>query len=263
MIFHLKTFFSRFLCYNHNKGGEILVKVLTEKEQRAVTKDNLNRLLKQSNKKIAEIAKDLGLSDSTVRSWFNGQRYPRLNQLELLANYFGVSRNDIEEPQEFAESNRLKYQLNDSFDRLTTDNKKKVIDYSEQLLDEQEHPRDAVKEVPFVGYSAAGTDAEPYCADTTGECAQTNKLDADAFVILTGDSMEPRFHQGEPVFYRSQSDIENGEFAIVEIDGEGAICKQVKMDYKNRKVILHSLNPKYEDIVMDPKRIRILGKVIE
>lgn len=238
-------------------------KVLTEKEQREVTQHNLQQLLRDSGKKIADVARELGLSDSTVRSWFKGQRYPRLNQIEALANYFGVSRNDIEAPKEMAEANRLKYRLNNSFDELTNLNKNKVIDYSEHLLKEQEHPNSTVKEVQFVGYSAAGTEPESYCAEPFVEYTVTDKLKADAFVVLTGDSMEPRFHKGEPVFYRSQANIENGEFAIVDIDGEGAICKQIKIDYDNHKIILHSLNPKYEDIIMDPTRIRILGKVIE
>lgn len=230
--------------------------------QREILSQNLKRLIALKGVSQAEFARSIGMNPATVTRWMNHSAYPSPENIEKISDYFGVTRSQVDSDQSTTTDIKLDTimatctQLNDA-------NKDKVIDYSEQLLDEQEHPRDAVKEVPFVGYSAAGTDAEPYCADTTGECAQTNKLDADAFVILTGDSMEPRFHQGEPVFYRSQSDIENGEFAIVEIDGEGAICKQVKMDYKNRKVILHSLNPKYEDIVMDPKRIRILGKVIE
>lgn len=230
--------------------------------QREILSQNLKRLIALKGVSQAEFARNIGMNPATVTRWMNHSAYPSPENIEKISDYFGVTRSQVDSDQSTTTDIKLDTimatctQLNDA-------NKNKVIDYSEQLLDEQEHPRDALKEVPFVGYSAAGTDAEPYCADTTGECMETDKFDADAFVVLTGDSMEPRFHQGEPVFYRFQSDIENGEFAIVEIDGEGAICKQVKIDYKNRKVILHSLNPKYEDIVMDPKRIRILGKVIE
>lgn len=236
------------------------MKVLNETEQRKITSSNLKRLLEEKGVSAAEVGRQIGVSESTARSWFNGNRYPRLKQLQALANYFNVSRSDIEgtgtrvleEESDFSEITSIYSELNQT-------NRRDVVDYAQTKLDSQNE----VKEVPMLGYSAAGVAVEPYGADTTGEVAKTNKTQVDACVVLTGDSMEPRFHQGEAVFYRLQANIENGEFAIVEIDGEGAICKQVKFDYENRKIILHSLNPKYDDIIIDPTRIRILGKVID
>ena len=45
--------------------------------------------------------------------------------------------------------------------------------------------------------------------------------------------------------------MENGEIAVVEIDGNGVT------------LILRSLNDKYEDWVLHPDEVRIIGKVVK
>lgn len=70
--------------------------ILTEEEQRRVTCKNLKRLLEEKDLSAAEVGRRIGVSESTARSWFNGQRYPRIKQLQALAEFFGVSRADIE-----------------------------------------------------------------------------------------------------------------------------------------------------------------------
>lgn len=72
------------------------MKVLNEKQQREVTSQNLKRLLKKKNVSAAEVGRNLKVSESTARSWFNGTRYPRIKQLQALADYFGVTRSEIE-----------------------------------------------------------------------------------------------------------------------------------------------------------------------
>lgn len=215
----------------------------------------------------AEFAEKVGIPLTTLSGYMTAKSTIKPGNTQKIADAFGLQKSDIDprfrDKESILNTSKDARKLTSIYVQLTDENKKKVVNYSEHLLKEQEHPNNTVKEVQFVGYSAAGTEPESYCAEPFVEYTVTDKLKADAFVVLTGDSMEPRFHKGEPVFYRSQANIENGEFAIVDIDGEGAICKQIKIDYDNHKIILHSLNPKYEDIIMDPTRIRILGKVIE
>lgn len=54
-------------------------------------------------------------------------------------------------------------------------------------------------------------------------------------VMVKGDSMAPDISDGDVVLCRCQPDIENGDIAIVAIDGDEATCKQVK---KNEKGIM-------------------------
>ena len=56
---------------------------------------NLKRLMVQHNKSRKDIATVLGISYFTVSDWVNGKKYPRMDKVELLANYFGVLKSDL------------------------------------------------------------------------------------------------------------------------------------------------------------------------
>ena len=53
---------------------------------------NLKKYIERSGKDRQTIAKDLGLPYSTLTDWVNGNKYPRINNIEKLAVYFGVSK---------------------------------------------------------------------------------------------------------------------------------------------------------------------------
>lgn len=77
---------------------------------------------------------------------------------------------------------------------------------------------------------------------------------ADFCVRVSGDSMEPRYSDGDLVFVRQQDDVPVGDFGIWVIDGSAYI--------KQRAVsTLHSLNPNYEDVVRG-ENVFCVGKVI-
>ena len=85
-------------------------------------------------------------------------------------------------------------------------------------------------------------------------------------LVIKGDSMEPRMTNGDVVIVRCQSTAENGDIAIVLVDGETATCKKIKKTPQG--LMLISLNPAYEPMFYSNKEIeqlpvRILGKVIE
>ena len=79
-------------------------------------------------------------------------------------------------------------------------------------------------------------------------------------VRVAGDSMEPRFHNGEIVWVRQQRSLMTGEIGIFLYDGS-AYLKQLVA--REGRVALHSLNPRYEDILIsDALPLRVLGKVL-
>ena len=50
------------------------------------------RVLRKSNKMtLEELGKALGKSKSTLSTWENGQRTPKLSELSTIAKYFGVT----------------------------------------------------------------------------------------------------------------------------------------------------------------------------
>ena len=56
---------------------------------------NLKRFIAKSGKDRTQIAEELGLSYSTLTDWINGKKYPRINSIEKLAVYFGVSKSAL------------------------------------------------------------------------------------------------------------------------------------------------------------------------
>ncbi|MET2037932.1 S24 family peptidase [Enterococcus faecium] len=135
----------------------------------------------------------------------------------------------------------------------------KVYNFTEAQLHEQNN-----KVVPLVGTTAANPNELSYGDINMEDPIEINvPKKAECALVVKGDSMEPEYQNGDIVFYKSQPAVENGEMAIVEIDGDGVTLKKVYYNYDDDKVVLRSLNGKYEDRELEPERVRILGKVVK
>lgn len=118
------------------------------------------------------------------------------------------------------------------------------------------------KTVPLLGEIAAG---EPIFAfETKGSYIEVNgDAPIDFCLRVKGDSMvDARIHDGDLVFVRKQSIVDNGEIAVVLIDGEATL----KRFYRNGEgVILKPENARYQPqyyTSKDFRDIRILGKAV-
>lgn len=56
---------------------------------------NLNRYMQINNKSRNDICEALGFKYSTFSEWATGKKYPRMDKVEMLANYFGVLKSDL------------------------------------------------------------------------------------------------------------------------------------------------------------------------
>ena len=77
---------------------------------------------------------------------------------------------------------------------------------------------------------------------------------ADFILVVDGDSMEPKFHNGDYILVRKQPAVDIGQIGIFGVDGKGYIKK-----YGGDKLI--SLNKKYPDIPLDEES-RCFGLVL-
>lgn len=69
---------------------------------------NLKRYMRLSGKSRKEICSALGFSYFTFSDWVNGKKYPRMDKVEMLANYFGIKKSDLieeKEPDDMREKN--------------------------------------------------------------------------------------------------------------------------------------------------------------
>ena len=84
---------------------------------------NLRYQMEINNKSRQEVATALGISYFTITSWVNGTKYPRMDKVEMLANYFGVLKSDLieEKSPEQKEMQKKNDTLSDIVIRLQTD----------------------------------------------------------------------------------------------------------------------------------------------
>lgn len=62
---------------------------------------NLRRYMEQRGKSQKELAEIAGVSAPTMHDWLKAKKYPRIDKIEILANYFGILKSDlIEEKSE-------------------------------------------------------------------------------------------------------------------------------------------------------------------
>lgn len=76
---------------------------MTDAERnRQIFARNLTYYMKKNGKTQADIVEDLGITASTVSDWVNGKKYPRVDKMQMLADYFGVYKSDLTEEHEEA-----------------------------------------------------------------------------------------------------------------------------------------------------------------
>ena len=83
---------------------------------------------------------------------------------------------------------------------------------------------------------------------------------ADFGVTISGDSMEPKYHDHDMIFVHSQETLENGEIGIFSLNGNAYIKKYLSDE---TGTFLISLNKKYDPIPVNPEMdsFRIFGRV--
>lgn len=120
------------------------------------------------------------------------------------------------------------------------------------------------KKLPILGEIACG---KPIYAEQEHESyvISNGNVSADFCLKARGDSMiGARIYDGDIVFIKSQSFVDNGEIAAV-IIGDEATLKRVYYYPQEEKLILSAENPRYAPLVYmgeELDRIRIIGKAI-
>lgn len=56
---------------------------------------NLKYYIERSGKDRRELAEIWGFPYSTVTEWINGKKYPRIDRIEVMADYFGILKSDL------------------------------------------------------------------------------------------------------------------------------------------------------------------------
>ena len=231
---------------------------------------NLKNRRLELNLTLEDVGNYVGVGKSTVRKWENGDiTNMKRDKIVSLSKILKLDPLDIIDPNNELSNRNNRYikAVISGMNRLSSERQKNVKNYVDSQLDEQENSKisEDVSSIPVVHNSAvAANPTELTYGDTVLQDEEFERIpdNADLAIPVIGDSMEPTIKNGGLVFIHEQPTIENGEIAVVEVDGEGTTCKKVYFDYSNKEIILKSINPKYPDRHINSDRIRIIGKVV-
>lgn len=58
---------------------------------------NIRKHMELNGKTRNDLCRDLGIKYTTLTDWLKGKTYPRIDKIEMMAEYFGVSKADLVE----------------------------------------------------------------------------------------------------------------------------------------------------------------------
>lgn len=90
---------------------------------------NLKHYIALSGKDRKELAEIWGFPYSTVTEWINGKKYPRIDRIEKMADYFGILKSDLIEEKTSTE-NPTEYDG-------VSENKKRLIEYAKTIPEDK------------------------------------------------------------------------------------------------------------------------------
>lgn len=193
---------------------------------------NLKYYMEKYNKTRNDIAKITNVPYSTVSSWCNALYYPRIDKIEMLANYFNILKSDLVENKNSKDSTTKYYMC------------------------------------PVYGQISAG---QPNWAEECieGRLPIDPELmgivnpEEHFFLRVNGESMNKIVQNGAFALIHKQDMVEDGEIAVVLVNGYDATLK--RFTKKGDVVVLEpdSNDPSFKTQIYDKNTpIKILGKYV-
>lgn len=190
-------------------------------------REQLKLLRNQKHLSQAQLAKEIGVSSSTIAMWESGEREPKnYETLEIIADFFNVN---------------MELLLTGTIAPTRIPVLGKVVagiplDAIEDIIDYEEIPHSMAKSGEFFALQ------------------------------IKGDSMEPRIKEGDVVIVRKQPDVESGEVAIVLVNGDEATIKKVQKFNGGINLVPSNPAYEvktYSDDDIESLPVSIIGKVVE
>lgn len=99
--------------------------------------DNILYYMNLNNKTRNDLCKDLGFKYTTVTGWLAGEKYPRIDKIEIMANYFGIQKSDLVEKHDFtaAPKDQMDVEIVERLNRLSAPQKKAFLEMLRSLED--------------------------------------------------------------------------------------------------------------------------------
>ena len=243
---------------------------MDEKKRMQIIAENITYFRKQRGITQKELAKEVGITASTMTDYMKLRSAPSFGVIQKLSDYFGVKKSDIDTTFKEESTNYLPdtpdfltQQITDNVVQLSVENKKIVLRTSEELLDEQEKQRKAkineVSEVISLYQVEVVSETAAACGfnygfgydDTDRETIEVDEQPPrhDIATKVSSDSMQPDYQDGDILYLVDKGlTTYNGDLAVIAY-GDRSYFKKIYTE--NGRLRLVSLNDKYEDIILD------------
>ncbi|WP_050393781.1 XRE family transcriptional regulator, partial [Streptococcus pneumoniae] len=188
--------------------------------------DNIKRLLSAKGLNPRQLAIALDFKYTTVNDWVNAKTYPRIDKIEMLANFFNVSKSDLVENKN-AETPTTSL-IQSIYDQLTPPRQAKALTYLKKQLLEQKNENivseniislDDYREsktLPVIGVVTAGNGITQDDNLNIEKCFYTDEIpdDYDAIAYVVGNSMEPKIKNGDYLFIKNTPQVDYNTIGI-------------------------------------------------
>lgn len=226
-------------------------------------------LIRENRRRKGMSQEELGalvsVRKNAVGAWEAGRSRPDISSVPVicealdipLSEFFGVpvDREEFKVPDDF----RRRY-------AELTDYHRKIILRQMDTLIELQKPAPASKKQKrklisvFMSDLSACAGPSAFLGESRGESVWIEETPmtilADEMIRVSGDSMEPEFHDGDRVLVRHGAKVRPGDVAIF-VCGDAGYIKVYQRDG------LHSLNPKYPVMHFgEGDEVRCIGKVL-
>lgn len=193
---------------------------------------NLQYYMNINKKDRNDLARDLDLPYTTITSWCKGEFYPRIDKIQLLANYFNIQKADLVES-----TNKANCHSSAIVFVYGTIPAGIPMECIEDIIDTEEISTDMLK------------GSKQYFG-----------------LKIKGNSMSPEYLDGDTIILEKVDDCESGQDCVVMVNGNDGTFKRV---FKNETgIILQPLNPEFQPLIYTNEQIkslpvRVIGKVVE
>lgn len=187
--------------------------------------ENIKKLILEKGVTQTELAKALGVNESTVGKWLLGKAIPRMNTIEKLADYFNV-------PQSL------------------------ILERRDKILQASKAPQK--KEIPLFN-KIDEKETSPFSKNIKGyELVEDFSIDY-ALIVTENSMINARIYENDILYVAKNDLIENGDIVVASVDNQPA---SVSRFYQyGDKIILKPENPTMKEHEYSASQVKLLGKV--
>ena len=214
-----------------------------------------------------ELASRVGVSKSAITNWESGIRRPDISTVPVLCSVLGISISRLFGIQDAFELDQEERSTISDYRNLNLNNRYVIRQTMAAMIEMQkqfypltyEEHRSIKRLFRNEDKTAAGY-GNPLSDSVQGETIYLYLDDdvrrADEIITVTGDSMEPTYHDGDELLVEHVQELSPGEIGIFVVNGDGFV-KEYQRDG------LHSHNPAYKTMRFAPDdNVRCVGRVL-